>query len=182
MRTVWVGGCGDDGNGLRWLQGGGCCLARGGERLDAAVAEPAVVEGHITGGLDGLHVLGVGEVESAFVDAGALEDVEVSGEESEGDGASDVDAGVFKLAFDVEGDGDETAGGGFGKVSGPLVYADGANDLLGLGDLVHLRDRGGDRGGEGCCTEDDAKDESSHRPAKQFRRYLPGKVVPTRLG
>jgi hypothetical protein len=102
----------------------------------------------------------VGEVEGSFVDAGVLEDVEVSGEEGEGDGAGDVDAGVYELAFDVERDGDEAAGGGLGEVSGPLVYADGADDLLGLRDLVHLR--GGDRGGEGYGAEDDAEEESSH--------------------
>ncbi len=82
---------------------------------------------------------GVGEVESGFVDACGLEDVDVAGEESEGDGAGDVDACVFEFAFDVEGYGNEAAGGGFGEVSGPLVDADGADDLFGLGDLVHLR-------------------------------------------
>jgi len=97
-------------------------------------------------------VFRVGEVEGAFVDAGGLENVEVSGKEGEGNGTGDVDAGIFELAFDVEGDGDETAGCGFGEVSGPLVDADGANDLLGLGNLVHLG-RGGDRG-ENCDADD----------------------------
>ena len=119
----------------------------------------------------------VGEVEGSLVDAGGLQDVEVSGEEGEGDGAGDVDAGIFELAFDVQGDRDETAGGGFGEVSGPLVDADGADDLLGLRDLVHLRE--GDRGGEGCGTEDDAEKESSHgllSLLNEIRRYLRGKV------
>jgi hypothetical protein len=88
-----------------------------------------------------------------------LEDVKVSGEESEGDGPGDIDAGVFELAVDVEGDGNEAAGGGFGEVAGPLVDADGADDLLGLGDLVHLTER---RGGQ--CGEDKgrAKEEVFH--------------------
>src|SRR5260370_41710139 len=105
-------------------------------------------------------MLRVGEVEGCFVDAGGLKDVDVSGEQGEGDGGGDVDAGILELAFDVEGDGDEAAGGGLGEVSGPLVDADGADDLLGLGDLVHLR--GGDRCGEGCGAEDYAEEESSH--------------------
>ncbi len=59
----------------------------------------------------------VGEVEGSLVDARVLENVEVSGEQGEGNGAGDVDAGVFELAFDVEGDGDEAGGGGLGEVS-----------------------------------------------------------------
>jgi hypothetical protein len=46
-------------------------------------------------------VFGVGEVERGFVYAGGLEDVEVSRQKGEGDGAGDVDAGVFELALDV---------------------------------------------------------------------------------
>ena len=88
-----------------------------------------------------MQMLGIGEVESSFVDAGALQDVDVSAKQGKGNRASDVDAGVFELAFDVERDWDETAGSGFAKVSGPLVDADGSDDLLGLGDLVHLRNR-----------------------------------------
>ena len=175
MRAVGVGRGGDDGEGLRWLEGG-CGLAGGGEGLDASVAEPAVVVGEVAGGFDGLEVLGVGEVEGAFVDAGGLEDVEVSGEQGEGDGAGDVDAGVLELAFDVDGDGDEAAGGGFGEVSGPLVDADGADDLLGLGDLVHLRD--GHRGGEGCGAEDGRGGVRALMVLlNEIRRYLVGKVL-----
>jgi hypothetical protein len=47
---------------------------------------------------------------------------------------------------------------------------------------VHLRRRDRDGGGEGCGAEDEAEDEGSHRPATEFRRYLPGKVVPARFG
>ena len=118
---------------------------------------------------------GIGEVECAFVDAGGLEDVDVSGEQSEGDGAGDVDAGVLDPAFDIEGDGDETAGGGLGEVSGPLVDANGADDLIGFGDLVHLRD--GDRGGQGCGGEEYAEDKGSHMSANEIRRFLAGKVL-----
>jgi hypothetical protein len=128
------------------------CVSGRGQGLDASVAEPAVVEGKIAGCFDGLEMLCVGEVEGAFIDACGLEDIEVSGEQGEGDGTGDVDAGVLELAFDVQGDWDEAAGGGLGKVSGPLVDADGADNLVGLGDLMHLRN--GDRGGEGCGTED----------------------------
>src|SRR5207248_718973 len=62
--------------------------------------------------------------------------------------------------FDIDGDGDEAAGGGLGEVSGPLVYADGADDLLGLRNLVHLGR--GNRSGEGCGADDCAEKESSH--------------------
>ncbi len=175
MGTVWVGRGGDDRDGLRGFEGG-CCFPGGGEGLDASVAKPAVVEGEVAGWLDCLEVFRVGEVERSLVDAGALEDVEVSGEQGEGNWAGDVDAGVFELAFDVEGDGDEAAGDGLGEVSGPFVYADGADDLLRLRHLVHLR--GGDRGGEGCSAEDYAEDESSHGLfCNEIRRYLRGKVL-----
>jgi peptide/nickel transport system ATP-binding protein len=117
---------------------------------------------------------GIGEVEGSFVDPRGLQDIDVSGEQSEGNGTSSVNAGILELAFDVEGDGDETAGGGLGEVAGPLVDADGANNLLGLRDLVHLCR---DRDGEGCGGEEDAEDESSHRPANQIRRYFRGEVV-----
>jgi peptide/nickel transport system ATP-binding protein len=119
-------------------------------------------------------MLGVGEVEGSFVDARVLQDVDVSGEQREGHGASGVDAGILELAFDVEGDGDKTAGVRLGEVAGPLIDADGADDLLGLRDPVHLCR---DRDGEGCGAEDDAEDESSHRPATEIRRYFRGKVV-----
>jgi peptide/nickel transport system ATP-binding protein len=102
----------------------------------------------------------VGEVQGSLVDAGGLQDIDIPREEGEGDGTGDVDAGVFELPFDVEGDGDEAAGGGLGEVSCPLIDAYGTDDLLGLGDLVHLRK--GDRGGEGCGGEECAEEESSH--------------------
>jgi hypothetical protein len=107
-----------------------------------------------------LQMFCVGEVEGSLVDAGSLQEIDIPGEQSEGDGAGDVDAGVFELAFDVEGDGNEAAGGGLGEVSCPLIDAYGTDDLLGLRDLVHLR-KGG-RGGEGCGGEDCAEEESSH--------------------
>src|SRR3979490_494469 len=119
MRTVRVGrGC-DGGGGVLLLEGG-CCFAGSGEGFDASVAEPTVVEGEVAGGLDGLQVLCIGEVQGSFVDARGLQGVEVSGEEGEGNGAGDVDAGVFESVFDEEGDGNEAAGGGLGEVSGPL--------------------------------------------------------------
>src|SRR6266851_10058621 len=120
----------------------------------------------------------VGEVEGSLVDARVLENVEVSGEQGEGNGAGDVDAGVFELPFDVEGDGDEAGGGGLGEVSGPLVDAYGADDLLGLCDLVHLGQ--GDRGRQGCGAEDYAEEKISHSPISllnEIRRYLRGKVL-----
>ncbi len=117
----------------------------------------------------------VGEVEGSFVDAGVLEDVEVSGEQGERDGTGDVDAGVLELAFDKEGDGNEAAGGWLGEISGPLVDADGADDLLGLRDLVHLGKR--NRCGQGCGAEDYAEEESSHSLLNEIRRYLRGKVL-----
>jgi hypothetical protein len=122
-------------------------------------------------------MLRVGEVEGSLVDAGGLQDIDIAREQGEGDGTGDVDSGVFELAFDVEGDGDEAAGGGLGEVSCPLVDADGADDLLGLRDLVHLREGG--RGGEGCGGEDCAEEESSHGLLillNEIRRYLRGKV------
>src|SRR5260370_34659489 len=120
-------------------------------------------------------MLRVGEVEGCFVDAGGLKDVDVSGEQGEGNGAGDVDGGVLELAFDIEGDGDEAAGGGLGEVSGPLVDADGADDLLGLRNLVHLGE--GDRGRQDCGAEDYAEEESSHSLLNEIRRYLRGKVL-----
>jgi len=61
--------------------------------------------------------------------AGVLEEIEGAGLEGEGDGLGEIDAGVFKLAVDEEGDGDEAGGGGVDEVSGPLVHSDGTGDL-----------------------------------------------------
>ena len=116
-----------------------------------------------------------GEVEIAFVDACGLEFVDVPAEQGEGYGAGDVDAGVFDLAVDEERDGDETAGSGLGEVAGPLVYADGANHLLGLGDLVHLSPGGG--AGENQGGKENAMGGVSHRPVIEIRRYLVAKVL-----
>jgi hypothetical protein len=115
----------------------------------------------------------IGEVECAFIDARGLQDVDVSGEQGKRGGASNVDARVLKLAFDEDSDRDETAGGGLGEVSDPLVDAYGADDLLGLGHLMHLREGGPTR--QGRRTENRAEEESSHRPANEIRRYLWGK-------
>jgi hypothetical protein len=129
-------------------------------------------------------VFRVGEVEGSLVDAGVLKDVKVSGEQGEGDGAGDVDRGVLELAFDKERDGNEAAGGGLGEVSGPLVDADGADDLLGLRDLVHLGR--GNGGGQGCGADDRAEKESSHGllprldamcRTKSYRVRLPVRLV-----
>jgi hypothetical protein len=123
-------------------------------------------------------VLGVGQIEKTLVDPGVLELVDVAAEKGEGDGTGDVDSGVFELAFDVEGDGNEAAGGGFGEVARPLVDADGADDLLGFGDLVHLGPGGGacqKHGGK-----EDAMGDVSHRPVIEIRRYLLGKVLALR--
>jgi hypothetical protein len=132
-----------------------------GERLDGSVAEPAIIEGEVAGGGGGLEMAREGEVEVAFVDACGLEFVDVAAEQGEGYGAADVDAGIFEFAVDVERDGDETAGSGFGEVAGPLVDADGADDLLGLGDLVHLSPGGG--AGENQSGKENAMGVS-HRP------------------
>ena len=123
-------------------------------------------------------MLCVGKVEKSFVDSGVLELVDVAAEKGEGDGTGDVNTGIFELAFDVEGDGDEAAGGGFGEVAGPFVDAYGADDLLGLGDLVHLGP-----GGWACQKqggEEDAMGDVSHRPVIEIRRYLLGKVLALR--
>src|SRR6202020_2623255 len=133
---------------------------RDGQRLDAAVAEPAVIVGGVSGCVGGLEVTCVGEVEHSFVEAGVLELVDVAAEEGEGDGAGDVDPGILELAVDEDGDGNESAGGGLGEVAGPLVDADGADDLLRLGDLVHLCEGREGREGSGC--EDRAEEVGSH--------------------
>ena len=136
-----------------------------GQGLDAAVAEPTIVVSEIASGFDGLEMLCVGEIEVAFVGACGLELVDVSAEEGEGDGAGDVDAGVFELAINEEGDGDEAAGGGFGEVARPLVDADCADDLLGLRDLVHLSPG---RAGEDQGSKNDAMESVSHRPLSRL--------------
>jgi hypothetical protein len=117
----------------------------------------------------------VGEFECGLGDPGFLEFVDVSVEEGEGNGTGGVDAGVFEFALDEERDGDETAGGGLGEVAGPLVDADGADDLFGLGDLVHLGPGG--EPGEEDYAEGDALEDVSHRPVIEIRRYLLAKVL-----
>ena len=105
-------------------------------------------------------MLRVNEIESAFVYACVLKDVEVSGEEGEGDRTGDIDAGVLKFALDEEGDGNEAARCRLGEVAGPLVHAHSADNLFRLRDLVHLREGGTTH--QACCTEYRAKEESSH--------------------
>lgn len=120
-------------------------------------------------------MLCVGEVEISLVDTGVLKLVDIAAEKGEGDRTGDVDSGVFELALDEEGDGDEAAGGGFGEVAGPLVDAYGADDLFGLGDLMHLGP--GVWAGEKQGGEEDAMGDVSHRPFIEIRRYLCGKVL-----
>jgi hypothetical protein len=80
--------------------------------------------------------------------AGVLEEVESAGLEGEGDGLGEIDAGVFEMGVDEEGDGDEACGGGVSEVTGPLVYSDGAGDggsgggVVGLGVEGRERERG----------------------------------------
>jgi hypothetical protein len=105
-------------------------------------------------------VLRINEIESAFVYACVLKDVKVSGEEGEWDRTGDIDASVLIFTFYEKGDGNEAARCGFGEVAGPLIHADGADNLFGLRDLVHLRESGTTR--QGCGTEDRAEKESSH--------------------
>ena len=81
---------------------------------------------------------GVGEVERAAGYAGLLELVLVARGEGEGDGSRHVDAAIFECAVDEDGYGNEAASGGLFEVADPLVDTNGANDLLGFGDLVHL--------------------------------------------
>jgi len=99
-------------------------------------------------------VFGVSEVECAFVDACGLQNVNISAEKGEGHRTGGIDAGILELAVYEERDGDESARGGLGEVTGPLVHTDGADDLLGLGDLVHLGEGSGSRKrceGEECA-------------------------------
>lgn len=83
-----------------------------------------------------------------------MQNVNIPTEKSEGHRTGGIDAGILELAVDEEGDGDESAGGGLGEVAGPLVDTNGADDLLGLGDLVHLGEGSGGRkrcDGEECA-------------------------------
>jgi hypothetical protein len=118
---------------------------------------------------------GEGKVEVAFVDACGLEFVDVPAEKGKGYGTGDVDAGVFELAVDEEGDRDETAGGGLGEVACPLIDADGADDLLGLSDLVHLSP--GEGAGKNQSGKENAMGGVSHRLVIEIRRYLVAKVL-----
>ena len=68
------------------------------------------------------------EVEGSNRLAGALEEVEGSGLEGEGDGLGEIDAGVFEMAVDEERYGEEAGGGGMSEVTGPLVHGYGAGD------------------------------------------------------
>ena len=97
-------------------------------------------------------MFGVSEVECTFVDACGLQNVNISAEKGEGHRTGGIDAGILELAVDEQGDGDEPARGGLGEVAGPLVDTDGADDLLGLSDLVHLGE--GSRGRKRCDAEE----------------------------
>ena len=100
-----------------------------------------------------------------------MEFVDVSVQEGEGYRAGDIDTRVFKLAVDEERDGDQTAGVWLGEVARPLVNADRADDLFGLGDLMHLGPGNG-TAKEQCGEEEEAMGSVSHRAAIEIRRYL----------
>ncbi len=101
-------------------------------------------------------MLRVGQVECRFIDPCILQNVKIPGQQSEGDGTGDVDAGVLKLALDEEGDRNETACGGLGKIARPLVDSNGPDHLFGLGDLVHLPESRKAR--QTCGTENRAEE------------------------
>ena len=84
------------------------------------------------------------DVEGSDSLAGVLEEVEGSGLEGEGDGLGEIDAGVFEMGVDEEGDGKEARGGGVSEVAGPLVYSDGAGDGGGGDGVVGLGVEGRD--------------------------------------
>lgn len=121
---------------------GGCGGGRGfGGSEDASVGGPGGSGGSGVG-LRGLNTDGADGL------AGLLEEVERSGLEREGDGPGKVDAGVFEMAVDEEGDGKEASGGGVGDVARVLVDSDGAGDggvgrgAIGLGVEMRERERG----------------------------------------
>ena len=97
---------------------GGCCFG-GSEEVSVGGPGGGGGGGQGVGGLD---------VEGSDSLAGVLEEVEGSGLEGEGDGLGEIDAGVFEMGVDEEGDGKEARGGGVSEVAGPLVYSDGAGD------------------------------------------------------
>ena len=88
--------------------------------------------------------------------AGALEEVEGAGLEGEGDRLGEIEACVFEMGVDEEGDGEEACGGGVGEVAGPLVDGYGAGDLGGGGGVVGL---GVERREPECGDEEEAADE-----------------------
>jgi len=91
------------------------------------------------------------EVEGSNRLAGALEEVEGSGLEGEGDGLGEVDAGVFEMAVDEERYGEEAGAGGWG----------GGDGVVGLG--VEGLDAE-------CGDEDEAADEVPEVHACDGRR------------
>ncbi len=121
--SVVVGFCGEGGR--VWGGWRGCSDFFGGveESAEAVPAGKGVGVGE--------EVVGGFELQRSEGLAGALEEVDVSGLEGEGDGLSEIDAGVFELTVDEERDGDEARGGGVVEVAGPLVDSDGAGDLRG---------------------------------------------------
>ena len=171
MRAVWIGRRSvDDRKSLRWFEGCGCSSGRS-QRFDASIAEPAIIEGEIAGCIDRLQVLRIYEIKGSLVDSGGLQDIKVSGEQREWNRASRIDARVLELAFDVKRDGDEAAGCRLGEVACPLIDADGADDLFGLGDLMHLGPGNG-TAKEQCGEEKEAMGSVSHRAVIEIRRYL----------
>lgn len=87
------------------------------------------------GGLGGVGGL---EGEGSYGFAGVLDEIEVAGLEGEGDRLGQVDAGVFEVSVEEEGDGNEAGCGGVGERAGPLEDGDGAGDRGGGGWVVGL--------------------------------------------
>jgi hypothetical protein len=151
------------------VEAGGFGLLGWGE--EATIAEPGAEGVVVRSGVSGGDVPGVFEVEGANGLAGALDGVDVAGLEGEGNGLCEVDAGVFEVAVDEEGDGDEAGSGGLGELPCPLVDADGAGDFLGRFDFVSLGAEGGAEGGEQECGEtEEATDGGAGMHACECRR------------
>jgi hypothetical protein len=121
----------------------GCNLCFFGRCEEAAVAVPCADGVIVCGRTVGDNVAGVFEIERANALAGALDGVDVTGLENEGDGLGEVDAGIFKATVDEERDGNQAGSGGLGEFTGPLVDADGAGNLVWRFDFVGL--------GSGVC-------------------------------
>jgi len=105
-------------------------------------------------------VLCIGEIECAFIYPCGLQDVKVARKQSKRNGPGYINSRVFELAFDKKRDRDKSTCSGLGKVPSPLIDADSADHLLGLGDLVHLGQSG--RSNDRHCANDGAEERGSH--------------------